>query len=291
VRLVPAIPDKSGIIQICKGKQIYYRIMTMLRTPLPNADLARLESCGPEELLGIFETCLKTGSTRSAFVPLPDAWGKLFSDLFLSAEEMIDEMERGVHRLSDQHEQMLRSFIRADCMSGGSFVLDVIKSGGKIDRAALILIGDLEDLAGIEQNGMTAIHLLVGACDKRVRPALIRSAGKRLLSQVYDWRGLPVIFSIFGLCDLDVEDLDAIASVFSRDELRQIMSKNRSGNNALEVFTTVSASMKRYPRMERNALMRNAFYIPAAKDTMKEGAEPPVRIEKISGGPVEKQDQ
>jgi hypothetical protein len=138
---------------------------------------------------------------------------------------------------------------------------------------------------------MTAIHLIVGACDKRVRPALIRRAGKRLLSQVYDRRGLPVIFSIFGLCDLDMEDLDAIASVFSRDELREIMSKNRSGNNALDVFTNVSASMKRYPRMERNALVRNAFYIPAAKDTRKDGEEHPVRIEKISGGPVEKQDQ
>jgi hypothetical protein len=265
--------------------------MTMLRTPLPNADLARLESCGPEELLGLFESCLKTGSKRSAFVPLPDAWGKLFSDLYLSAEEMVDGMERGEHRLSDGHAQMLRAFIRADGLSGGSFVLEVIKSGGKIDRAALILIADLEDLAGIEQNGMTAIHLLVSACDKRVRPALIRRAGKRLLSQLYDRRGLPVIFSIFGLCDLDVEDLDAIASVFSRDELREIMSKNRSGNNALDLFTNASASMKRYPRMERNALVRNAFHIPAAKDTMKEGAEPPVRIEKISGGPAENQNQ
>jgi hypothetical protein len=265
--------------------------MTMLRTPLPNADLERLENCGPEELLGFFESCLKTGSKRSTFVPLPDAWGKLFSDLFLSAEEMVDEIEKGEHRLSDENEQMLRAFIRADCLSGGSFVLEVIKSGGKIDRAALILIAELEDLACIEHNGMTAIHLLVGACDKRVRPALIRRAGKRLLSLVYDRRGLPVIFLIFSLCDLDIEDLDAIASVFSRDELREIMSKNRSGNNALDVFTNVSASMKRYPRMERNALVRNAFYIPAAKDTRKDGAEPPVRIEKISGGPVEKQDQ
>jgi hypothetical protein len=69
------------------------------------------------------------------------------------------------------------------------------------------------------------------------------------------------------------------------------MSENRRGNNALDVFTSVSASMKRYPQMERNALVRNAFYIPAVKDTMKEGAEPPVRIEKISGGPTEDQNQ
>jgi hypothetical protein len=260
--------------------------MTMLRTPLPNADLSRLERCGSAELLGIFETCLKTGSKPSNYGLLADAWGRLFSELFLSAEELVDEMQRGVSRLSDEQERMLREFIKADCASGGLFIFDVIKNGGKIDRAALIMIADLEDLAGIEYNGIMAIHLLVDVCDKKVRPVLIRRAGKRLLSQIYDRRGIPLIFSIFGLCDLCPEDLDAIASVFSRNELKNIMSKSRTGNNALDVFTNVAASMKRYSLSERNAVLeRNAFNIPAVKDTKEEELEKPVKINKISGIP------
>ncbi|PKL70875.1 MAG: hypothetical protein CVV30_05920 [Methanomicrobiales archaeon HGW-Methanomicrobiales-1] len=256
--------------------------MKMLRTLPPNAHLSRLESCGLTELFGIFETCLKTGSKRSAYGPLSDAWGRLFSELYLSAEELVDEMQRGERRFSHDHERMLREFIRADCADGGSFVMDVIKNGGKIDRAALFMVADLESLAGIERNGIMAIHLLIDACDKRVRPVLIRKVGKRLLSQVYDRRGIPLIFSIYGLCDLCGEDLDAIASVFSREDLRNIMSRSRTGYNALDVFTNVSASMKRYPPQERNAsLERNAFYIPAAKDTQKEENETPVRIRKI----------
>jgi len=122
-----------------------------------------------------------------------------------------------------------------------------------------------------------------------VRPALIRKAGKHLLSQVYDQRGLPLIFSIFGLCDLCREDLDAIASVFSHDELRNIMSRKRTGNTALDVFTTVSASMKRYPPQERMALLaRNAFYIPATKNAEKKGSEQPVKLQKISRVPKDK---
>lgn len=176
--------------------------MKMLRTPLPNAHLSRLETCGPEELLERFEFCLKTGTKKAEFGQLSDAWGKMFSDIYLSAEELVDEMQQGEHRLSDAHERMLREFIRADCAGTGSFVVKVIRNGGKIDRAALIMIADLEDLAGIEHNGMTAIHLLVDACDKKVRPVLIRRMGKRLLSQVYDRRGIPTIFLLFSLCDL-----------------------------------------------------------------------------------------
>lgn len=266
--------------------------MKILRPPLPNAHLSKLESCGSKELLGIFETCLRTGSKKSPYGPLPDAWGRLFTEMYLSAEELVDEMERGERRISYDHERMLREFIKADCMSGGSFVIEVIKNGGKIDRAALIMIADLEDLAGIEYNGAIAIHLLGDACDKRVRPALIKRAGKRLLSLVYDRRGLPLVFSIFGLCDLCMDDLDAIASVFSRDELKNIMSKSRTGKNAYEVFLNVAASMKRYPSMERNETMvRNAFVIPAVKDAKKEGPEKPVKIEKISRLPVKDKKQ
>jgi hypothetical protein len=257
--------------------------MKVLRPPLPIAHLSKLERCGSAELLGIFETCLKTGSKKSVYGPLADVWGRLFSDIYLSAEELVDEMQRGERRLSNDHERMLQAFIRADCMSGGSFITDVIKNGGMIDRAALIMFANLEDLTEIEFNGMMAIQLLVQACDKRTRPALIKRAGKRLLSQVYDRRGIPLLFTIFGLCDLGVEDLDAIASVFSKEELRNTMSRSRTGKNALEVFMNLSAAMKRYPLRERNASMvRNAFHIPAAKDTETESVQKNVRVEKIT---------
>ena len=257
--------------------------MKILRTPLPNAHLSRLERCGAVELLTLFETCLKTGTKMPAYDLLPDAWGRLFSELFLSAEELVDEMQQGVHRISDDNERMLQEFIKADCMSGGSFVTEVIKHGGKIDRTALIMIADLDDLTGIKHNGIMVLQMLIEACDKRVRPALVKRAGKRLL-QIYDPRGIPLIFIIFGLCDLCEEDLDAIASVFSKDELKNIMSRSRTGKSAFDVYTNVSASMKRYPPTERNASMvRNAFYVPASKDLRKEGSEKPVRIKKISG--------
>ena len=42
---------------------------------------------------------------------------------------------------------------------------------------------------------------------------------KRLLSQVYDRRGIPTIFLIFSLVDICGDDLDAIAGIFSNDEL------------------------------------------------------------------------
>ena len=252
--------------------------MSMFRTPIPNAHLSILESCGSAELLGIFESCLKSGLKKTEYGQLSDAWGELFSDIYLTAEELVDEMQRGEHRLSNNREVMLREFIKADCAGVGSFTVKVIENGGKIDRAALIMIADLEDLAGIEHNGRTAIHLLIDACDKKVRPVLIKRAGKRLLSQVFDRRGIPIIFSIFSLCDLCMEDLDAIASVFSRDELRNIMSRSRTGNNALDVFTNITAALKRHPSLERNA-----FYIPASKDTKKEGSERPLKIEKANG--------
>ncbi len=226
---------------------------------------------------------------RPEYHLLADAWGRMFSDLFLSAKELADEMEQGQHRLGKEREQMLHDFIKADCASGGSVVLDIIRNGGMIDRAALIRIADLEDLAGIRYNGIMALQLLIDACDKKVRPVLIRRAGRHLLSRVYDHRGLPLIFTIFGLCDLCEGDLDAIASVFSQDDLKNTMSRSRSGKNAYEVFLSNSAAMKRYPPLERNtSMVRNAFYIPAAKDAKSEGTEAPVRIRKLDRLPEKK---
>jgi hypothetical protein len=234
----------------------------MFRSPIPNADQATLENIGSVQLLTLFESCLKTGLRRADFRQLAEAWGTLFSHHYLSAEELVDEMQRGEHRLGARNEQMLREFVKADCSTGGAFVLNVIKKGGKIDRAALIMIADLEDLAGIEQNGTTAVHLLADACDKWVRPVLIRRVGKRLLSGVFDRRGIPVIFSVFSLGDLTLRDLDAIAAVFSQEDLKNTMCRNRTGRNALTVFTEIAQSLKSHGSLERHML----FGRPARKD-------------------------
>jgi hypothetical protein len=266
-------------------------MMKRLRTPPPIAHLSVLERCGSEELFGLFEASLKIRPTRAEYNLLAAAWGRLFSDIYLSAEELVDDMQQTERRFPSNHEQMLREFIRADCATGSSFVLEVIRNGGKIDRAALIMVADLEDLAGIGHNGQMALQLLIAACDKRTRPALIRRAGRHLLSRVYDQRGLPLVFTFFGLCDLGMEDLDAIASVFSRDELKTIMSRSRTGKTALDAFASAVAAMKRYPSRERDAIMaRNAFYTPAAKDTEKEEAERPVKVSILSGVPSKNKD-
>ena len=224
----------------------------MLRSPIPNAEQTILENIGSVQLLTLFESCLKTGLRGTNVRQLAEAWGTLFSNHYLSAEELVDEMQRGEHRLGVKNEQTLREFVRADCRSGGVFVLNVIKKGGNIDRAALIVIADLEDLAGIEHNGTTAVHLLAGACDKWVRPVLIRRAGKRLLSGVFDSRGIPVIFTVFSLGDLSLHDLDAIAAVLSQEDLKNTMCRNRTGRNALTVFTEIAQSLKSHGSLERH---------------------------------------
>lgn len=231
----------------------------MFQTPIQNIEISALENCGSEQLLIIFESCLKVKPKKVDYNKLSDAWGILFSEVYLSTEEMVDEMQRGIHSLGEDKERMLREFIKADCVSGGAFVLTVIKNGGKIDRAALIMIADLENLAGLGHDGTTAVHLLTDACDKKVRPELIERAGKRLLSLVYDSRGLPVIFTIFGLSDLCMQDLDAIAKVFSKDELMRVMNRNRTGKNALEVFTEAHLRLKSHASSERNK-----FFVPHA---------------------------
>jgi hypothetical protein len=224
----------------------------MFRTPIPNEDISRLENYGPEQLIGLFASYLRTGSRITDYGLLSDAWGMLFSGFYLSGEELIDEMQRDVHRLREKDEGLIREFIRKDCRNGGLFVLSVIKKGGNIDRAALIMIADLEDIAGIEYRGTTAIHLLADACDKGIRPVLIKRAGKKLLSEVYDRRGIPAIYTIFALGDLGMPDLNAIAAVFSKDDLAHVMCRNRTGKNALTVFSELALSLKSHASLDRH---------------------------------------
>jgi hypothetical protein len=163
----------------------------------------------------------------------------------------------------------------------------VISKGGNIERAALIMIADFADSASVEHNGTTALHLLAEACDKRVRPVIIERAGKRLLSSVYGQRDLPVLFSIFSLTDLCREDLDAIAKVFSRDELRRVMSRNRMGRNALEVFLEAAAKLNRYAPLERNRF-ETAWATRTAKteDSGIPQVSPRGKDRRVSGAPL-----
>jgi hypothetical protein len=235
----------------------------MFRTPIPNEDVARLENYGSDQLIGLFVSYMKTESRAVDYGQLSDAWGMLFSHLYLSAEELIDEMQRGEHRLNENDECLLHEFIMKDCRNGGFFVMNVIKKGGSIDRAALIMIADLDDLAGIESKGTTAIHLLADACDKRIRPLFIQKAGKNLLSSVYDRRGIPPIYTIFSLADLCISDLNAIAAVFSMDDLKKVMCRNRSGKNAFTVFSEAELALKSHASLERHMFFKTS----ALKDT------------------------
>jgi hypothetical protein len=229
--------------------------LSMLHTPLPNEDQSRLETLSTPQLLGFFSSCLKRCG------PIPDpariaiAWGIVFSRYYLTATDLVDGMQQEGHPPGSRDERMLREFIAADCRTGGHFVLNVIKKGGMIDRAALILIADPDDLALIEYEGTTAIHLLAAASDKGVRPVFIRRAGSRLL-RVYDNRGIPAIYTVFGLGDLTLEDLNALAEVFSEKDLQETRCKNGAGKDALTVFDEVLRSLRSHAPMDRHMFFR-----------------------------------
>jgi hypothetical protein len=100
-----------------------------------------------------------------------------------------------------------------------------------------------------------------------VRPALIKKAGKRLLGELYDSRGIPALFSILTLGDVCRDDLDAIEKVFTNDDLKQVMHKEKRGKTALEVFVDASTRLKSHAPGERNKFM----VVHAVKTTNLEG--------------------
>lgn len=213
----------------------------------------QLESFSTGQLFELFELFHKTKAKAITHAILTEAWGLLFSSVYLSAEDLVAGMQKGEHLLGEEQEHLLRDFIRADCAEGGVFVLDVIRKGGRIDRAALIMVADLADLAAVETAGSTALHLLAGACDKNVRPALIARGEKKPLTTVYDSKGLPVLFTILTLTDLRKDDIKAIGQVFSRDELINVKSKNRTGRSVYEVYSEAVQRLKGHPPGDRNA--------------------------------------
>jgi CheY-like chemotaxis protein len=250
--------------------------------------MSRLEKCNTQQLLDTFESCQKTGSNKNEFGQLSDVWSTLFSQLYLSPDELLDDMQSGKHQLSEDNERLLREFITSDSAKGGSFVLNVINKGGVIDRYALIMIANPEDLAIINSDGKTALHLLIAACDKRARPVLIKKAGRELLSQVYDRNGIPALFSIFGLANLSANDLNTITQVFSKDDLKKVMAKNKMGKNALETFTEVSESMKyTVPKDWSKSSCSSAKQIPDPKTVAEKLISPPVRDQKNTNIKVE----
>ena len=239
----------------------------MLKPPVPNARINLVENCKPTQLLEFFEACMKTGPKGAMYGLLPDAWGRLFSDLYFSPVELTDAMAGGAHPLGEEREEMLRQFIKVDRPNGGTFVLKVIEKGGMIDRSALIMIADPGDLAKIETDGTTALHLLIKACDRMSRPMLITRAGPELLSRVYDRNGIPVLLFLFGLSDLDTPDLDAIKQVFSSEDLKKVKAKNQMGRNALEILTEIAKTVGNKPVRGRNAFSLNS----AVKTTNPKG--------------------
>jgi len=202
---------------------------------------------------------------------LPDIWDILFSKMFISPVDLIDAMRSGTHKLREEDVHMLRQFIKEDCINGGRFVQAVIKTGGMIDRAALIMIADSQDLARVEYDGTTPIHQLAMACGKLVRPTLIRKFGKQLLSTLYDHDGMPALFLIFKLGDLRIHDLDAIKDVFSKNDLQKVKVKNGRGRNGLEIFDEIYRSINYFAILD--STIAN---IPAKKKTYE---EPDVRLE------------
>jgi hypothetical protein len=231
-----------------------------------------LESLSPGQLFGLFDTYLKTKSIPVQYTDLAIAWGLLFSNSYLSADELINSMQKGQHLLGEDKERVLREFIHADCRSGGVVVLDVIRKGGNIDRAALIMIANHEDLAGLQQGNTTALHMLAEACDRTVRPILILRAGKKALGGMFDASGLPVLFKILSLNDLRKDDLKAIGQVFTRDELAHVKNKNRTGRSILEIYTEAGQRLKGRVPGERNT-----FFVSRAVKNTRLKAERPER--------------
>ena len=247
----------------------------IFRPPSLHSKIYELEKSTPGQLLKIFESSLKTKSRKPDYKVLSAAWGILFSSLYLSSMELREEIDK-----SEEFHPVLREAIKADCTRGGAFVVNVIKKGGDLDRSALVMVADLQDLAGVQHDGETAIHLLAKSCDRNVRPELIVKTGKILLAGAFDTNGIPVLFSILSLANLTIEDLDAIEKVFSKDDLRNVMAKNKMGRNAFEAFTEISTRMR-----DNLALKRKTFAKDIPESAGKKPAIPdPQENDEVSDG-------
>lgn len=266
------IDDDAVFCKKCGSAQkqiVYPTEKKVFESSFQSSERYALETSESSKLIEKFRTDGKTEVKGNNYKILPDIWGILFSNMFISPMDLIDSMHRGDPMLGEENVNMLRQFIKKDCMNGGRFVQAVIKKGGMIDRAALIMIADPGDLARIDCNGTTAIHQLAMICDKRIRPELIRKFGKQLLSTLYDSSGMPALFLIFGLGNLRIHDIDAIAEVFTKSELKKIKVQNGMGRDGLEIFNEISRSINYLAVLEKTM----AAVIPAEEDE-EAGARP-----------------
>lgn len=222
-----------------------------LRIPMPQSSLSWIEKASHRQLIELIGSSLTEGAKKPDDNTLFMAWGTLFSNLFLSSSDL----QTDIDTISEEDRELLRKVIHEDCTRSGKFVFSVIKKGANLDRSALVMIANFNDLARVEQDGEPALLLLMKTCDKSIRPALIVKAGKTLLAGIYDSNGVPLIFTVFGLSDLSVYDIDAIDKVLTKEELKKIMPKSGLGRSALDAYTEIATRMRENLAHQRKSFM------------------------------------
>ena len=224
---------------------------TPIRIPMAHSSLSWIEKATPRQLIDLIGSSLGGGVKKPDETMLFMAWGTLFSNLFLSSSDLQEDIDT----ISEADRALLEKVIHEDCAHNGKFVFTIIKKGANLDRSALVMVANFNDLARVEQDGEPAILLLMKTCDRSIRPALIVKAGKTLLAGIYDSNGVPLIFTIFGLSDLNVFDIDAIDKVLTKEELKKIVPKSGLGRNALDTYTEIATKMRENLAQQRKSFM------------------------------------
>lgn len=222
-----------------------------LRIPMAHSSLTWIEKATPRQLIDLIGSSLTDGQKKPDDTTLLMAWGTLFSNLFLSSSDLQIDLDL----ISDEDRELLKKVIHEDCARSGKFVFTLIKKGANLDRSALIMIANLNDLGRVEQDGEPALLLLMKTCEKSIRPALIVKAGKTLLAGIYDSNGVPLIFTVFGLSDLSIYDIDAIDKVLTKEQLKKIMPKSGLGRSALDAYTEIATRMRENLALQRKSFM------------------------------------
>jgi len=249
---------------------------TPLRMAMPHSSLSWIEKATPRQLIELFESTFADGPKRPDPGTLFMAWGALFSSLFLSSSDLQNDIDT----ISREDRELLCRVIHDDCVRhGGRFVFTILRKGANLDRAALVVIANLNDLAAVSQDGEPAINLLIKTCDKSIRPLLIEKAGKRLLAGVCDRDGIPVLFTVFGLGDLSVYDIEAIDRVFSKEELKKVVPKTGLGRSAFDAYTEIATRLRESLAHQRKSFMNARAGAAAEAGTGKAGED--------SSGPLE----
>jgi len=225
---------------------------TPLRMAMPHSSLSWIEKASPRQLIELFGSSFTDGSKRPDTGTLFMAWGTLFSSLFLSSSDLQNDIDT----ISREDRELLCRVIHDDCTRrGGKFVFTILQKGANLDRAALVVIANLNDLATVAQDGEPAINMLIKTCDKSIRPLLIEKAGKRLLAGVNDRDGIPALFTVFGLGDLSVYDIEAVEKVFTKEELKKIVPKTGLGRSAFDAYNEVATRIRQSLAHQRKSFM------------------------------------